>query len=396
MARPARRWSAKRLREKRPAQARSVFWSFASGIKTNRDEWVYDFDESTLQNKVSFFADQLLLHGSRARSADFDSIIKWSRDLKLKLARGETANARKGEPLSIQFRPFVKQVYWVNKTLSDVLTEFHFRFYGRDLSTSNPTLAFLCVHSSNPLAALATSGPFDYCMLKRGNGGTESVPRSVLQDDGSRIDNVTDWGLAHFQKHCQFTGGNKCPPITKESIFQYVYAVLHDPVYREKYAQNLKREFPRIPLYGESLATFWQWANWGAELMALHIGYESVKPFALERTNVPDGKARSAGQSPKPSLKADRGAGSIVIDSETRLSRIPADAWRYQLGNRSALEWVLDQYKEKKPKDPTIREKFDTYRFADYKEHVIDLLARVTTVSVETMRIVDLMKAAAR
>jgi predicted helicase len=64
--------------------------------------------------------------------------------------------------------------------------------------------------------------------------------------------------------------------------------------------------------------------------------------------------------------------------------------------NRSALEWILDQYKEKKPKDPTIREKFDTYRFADHKEKVIDLLIRVTRVSVETQAIVEAMKAAAR
>ena len=68
----------------------------------------------------------------------------------------------------------------------------------------------------------------------------------------------------------------------------------------------------------------------------------------------------------------------------------------YKLGNRSALEWILDQYKEKKPKDPTIREKFDTYRFADYKDQVIDLLARVTRVSVETQQIVMAMRHAQR
>ena len=67
---------------------------------------------------------------------------------------------------------------------------------------------------------------------------------------------------------------------------------------------------------------------------------------------------------------------------------LPGQAWEYKLGNRSALEWILDQYKEKKPKDPTIAEKFNTYRFADYKDHVIDLLKRVCTVSVETMKIV--------
>ena len=75
---------------------------------------------------------------------------------------------------------------------------------------------------------------------------------------------------------------------------------------------------------------------------------------------------------------------------------IPPEAWTYKLGNRCAIDWVLDQYKEKKPKDPTIREKFDTYRFADYKDKVIDLLMRVTTVSMETVRVVEAMKAANR
>ncbi len=64
-------------------------------------------------------------------------------------------------------------------------------------------------------------------------------------------------------------------------------------------------------------------------------------------------------------------------------------AGRYRLGSRSALEWVLDQYKERKPRDPTIAEKFNAYRFADYKERVIDLLQRVCAVSVRTMEIVD-------
>ena len=89
----------------------------------------------------------------------------------------------------------------------------------------------------------------------------------------------------------------------------------------------------------------------------------------------------------------DKETGRIILDTETTLEGIPPEAWDYTLGNRSALEWILDQYKESKPKDPTIREKFDAYRFADYKEKVIDLLMRVTRVSVETQAIVSAMKA---
>ena len=130
--------------------------------------------------------------------------------------------------------------------------------------------------------------------------------------------------------------------------------------------------------------------------MALHIGYEQVAPFPLVRADTPDAKVRAAGLQPKALLRSDAAAGSITLDSETTLRGVPPEAWTYTLGNRCAIDWVLDQYKEKKPKDPTIREKFDTYRFADYKEKVIDLLMRVTTVSVETVKVVEAMKATSR
>ena len=84
-------------------------------------------------------------------------------------------------------------------------------------------------------------------------------------------------------------------------------------------------------------------------------------------------------------------ANQLPLDERTTLAGIPERAWEYQLGSRSALEWVLDQYKERKPRDPTIREKFNTYRFSNHKERVIDLLRRVCTVSVATMEIVNSM-----
>jgi predicted helicase len=101
--------------------------------------------------------------------------------------------------------------------------------------------------------------------------------------------------------------------------------------------------------------------------MALHIGYESVEPWPLVRLHVADNKARAAGVSPRVILKPDREAGVITQDSETQLTGVPKSAWDYRLGNRSGLDWILDQHKEKTPKNPTIREKFNTYRFADHK-----------------------------
>ncbi|MFN9600053.1 MAG: type ISP restriction/modification enzyme, partial [Dolichospermum sp.] len=194
---------------------------------------------------------------------------------------------------------------------------------------------------------------------------------------------ITDWGLKQIQTHYQDE------TITKIDIFHYTYAVLHNPAYRTKYELNLKRDFPRLPYY----ENFPKWVNWGKQLMEIHINYETVTPYNLTRLDIPlkdtpSTSLRERQKTIKVKLKADKTKDSIILDDVTTLSNIPKIAWEYMLGNRSALEWILDQYKEKKPKDPTIAEKFNTYRFADYKEQVIDLLMRVCTVSVETMKII--------
>ncbi len=207
--------------------------------------------------------------------------------------------------------------------------------------------------------------------------------------------------MNQFQNHYKKSKGAK---ITKQDIFYYVYAVLHSPVYRKKYEQNLKREFPRLPFYDD----FFQWKQWGEQLMDLHINYETQDAFALGRKDLDStakkkikqeslfgGKSEAEDENfiakPKTKLRADKSEGTIEIDSHTTLTGVPALAWEYKLGNRSALEWILDQYKEKTPQDATIREKFNTYKFADYKEQVIDLLKRVTTVSIKTMEIINQM-----
>jgi predicted helicase len=148
---------------------------------------------------------------------------------------------------------------------------------------------------------------------------------------------------------------------------------------------NLKREFPRIPFYDN----FHRWAEYGKRLMDLHVNYETTEPSPLQVVSTGDER-----QLPKPKLKADKETGTILLDENTELHGIPAEAWEYKLGNRSALEWILDQYRESNPNDPIIAEKFNTYRFADYKTQVIDLLKRVCTVSTETMRIVSEMEKA--
>jgi predicted helicase len=239
--------------------------------------------------------------------------------------------------------------------------------------------------------------------------GCQCLPLYRYTKEGGSIDNITDWALEQFKNHYQqnehsspvcYAGSSELREeykldigntanISKENIFHYVYAVLHHPAYRKKYELNLKREFPRIPFYDN----FPQWRKWGKDLMELHIGYESVQPYDLKREDITYNIANLAliEKLSKAKLKADKATGTIELDGFTKLTGVPKIAWEYKLGNRSALEWVLDQYKEKKPSDPTIAEKFNTYRFANYKEQVIDLLKRVCTVSVETMNIIKEM-----
>jgi predicted helicase len=118
----------------------------------------------------------------------------------------------------------------------------------------------------------------------------------------------------------------------------------------------------------------------------LHIHYETAKPYPLKIRDT------SKKASPKAKLRAVPEKGEIILDENTTLSGIPSQAWDYKLGNRSALHWILDQYKEKKPRDKTIASKFDTYKFADYKKTVIDLLKQICTVSISTMEIIKKME----
>jgi len=254
---------------------------------------------------------------------------------------------------------------------------------------NNVAICFSDVGARTDYVTLAVDGAAD---LHFGSSvdAYQQVSLYTFDQQGNQQENITDWVLDQFKKHYQPGRARTKRLITKNAIFHYVYGLLHDPIYRKKYAQNLQREFPRIPCYSD----FWAWADWGKELMDLHLGYEKVAPAKLQRTDRVDENAKESGTSLRVLLRADKDAGRILIDTGTILAGIPAKAWEYRLGNRCALEWILDQYKERKPKDPSIREKFNTYRFADHKEAVIDLLARVTTVSLKTVEIVEAMRKA--
>ena len=345
----------------------ALFGLYATGVSTNRDEWVFDFDIHNLRSKAFFFADaynEMIENGDES----FSVTIKWSRDLRNEFARQRRIVYDDGARIKTLYRPFVLKHHFANFIMNDVLTRNHYVLFGGDLRQRNHVIAFSGIASTKPFQVLATSNLLSLDMLEK----TQCLSLYRYTDTGERVSNITEWGLRQFREHYDDES------ITAEDIFAYTYAALHDPAYRETYAVDLLREFPRLPFHEDFAA----WVRLGQELLDLHIGFEDAGPFALERVD----KDGAAG---KATLKADKAKGTIVLDCQTTLTGVPTKAWEYRLGSRSALEWVLDQYKEKKPRDPTIAARFNNYRFANHKERVIDLLQRVCTVSVETVKIVS-------
>ena len=375
---------------KTSSRSSAIFKLYSLGVATNRDEWVWNTSRSELEERVEWHIDaytKTLNDAATDRKFDYESRyentdIKWTRLTRRLLESGSrieflNENVRLG-----MYRPFAKRYFYYSPQLNEVQYQTPKIFKG-----DNRSITFMGDSTDKSYFSLAIDKVPDLNFVSPASGGTQTLPRYRFTRSDQRVDNITDWALNKFTKRYGKKAG-----VTKDAIFAYCYAVLHDPVYREKYALNLKREFPRIPFYPD----FAQWVEWGETLLDLHIDYEEVEPYPLKRVDTPNAK-RAEGSHPKPKLKSvladDAETGSVVVDEDTQITGIPASAWDYRLGNRSAIDWVLDQHKEKKPRDPTIREKFNTYRFADYKESMIELLAKVVRVSVETNAITIAMRA---
>ena len=362
---------------KTAADEQAVFGLFANAVKSNRDDWVYDFEIPNLRNKALFFVDaynELLDNDDKT----YDPAIKWSSTLRDRFQRGERIVYNDGNRVRLLYRPFVLKWHFADTAMNDRLTRNHYEMFGPDLKQPNKVINF-CVNGK-AFYVLAAGQPTDFHFT----GDTQCLPLYRYNDGGEMVCNITDWGIRRFNDHYRKEWGKTFDElagpegITAEDIFAYTYAVLHDPVYRHDYRVDLLREFPRLPFYHD----FRLWRDMGRELLGLHVGFEQAEPYPLERVDL-------EGESRRVILRADREKGAIALDDRTTLRGVPPEAWEYRLGSRSALEWVLDQYKERRPRDPTIAERFNTYRFADHKERVINLLGRVCAVSVKTMDVVD-------
>jgi predicted helicase len=203
--------------------------------------------------------------------------------------------------------------------------------------------------------------------------GCQCFPFYVYNEDGAnRRENVTDWALKQFRTHY----GDK--KLTKWDVFHYVYGLLHHPGYRTKYADNLKRELPRIPFAPD----FKAFATAGKKLAELHLDYETCEPFDLTYVETPG--VPLSYRVEKMKLSPDKT--SLRVNDSLTLAGIPPAALDYRLGNRSALEWVIDQYQVTEDKRSGVTS--DPNR-PDDPEAIVRLVGQVVAVSVETVKIVN-------
>ena len=359
-----------------------IFKIYSNGVKTNRDAWAYNFNRNVLTESISGMIDtyneQVLKWQHRenqnANVDDFvnydDEKIKWSRDLKAKLKRERTTKyaAHKGR-ISL-YRPFTKLNLYFDRMMNDVVYVFPSIFPKPEAEMENRVICVAGIGNRKGFGCLTTNmiPDIDLAFEK-----TQCFPFYTYDEDGGdRRENVTDWVLEQFRAHY------RDDTITKWDIFHYVYGILHHPDYRERYQANLKRDLPRLPYTPD----FWGFAKAGERLGEIHIGYEAVPEYPLafiENRETPlDWRVEK--------MKLSKDKTQLVYNDFLTLDGIPAKAFDYKLGNRAALEWVIDQYRVKTDKRSGIVN--DPNR-PDDPQYIVKLIGKVIAVSLETVGIVE-------
>ena len=360
-----------------------IFKTYSNGVKTNRDAWVYNFNQYTLAQNINLTIETYNAEVARwmqrtdrnANLDDFvisdDTKIKWSRDLKAKLKRGRTTEYTNDKVRTSFYRPFTKSNLYFDQTMDDVVSVFPSIFPILETETENRIISVAGIGDRKGFGCLTTNRitTFDLAFEK-----AQCFPFYTYDEDGTnRRENITDWALAEFRTHY------KDDTITKWDIFHYTYGLLHHPDYSETYQANLKRDLPHIPFAKD----FWGFAEAGAQLGDLHVNYESQPEYdKLKFIQTPDVPLNWRVEK----MKFSKDKTSLIYNDFLTLSGIPPKVFDYQLGTRSALEWVVDQYRVKTDKRSGIVN--DPNR-ADDPQYIVRLIGKVITVSLETVDIVN-------
>ena len=364
-----------------------LFKVYSRGVVTCRDAWAYNFNRNVLIENM----ERMMRHynaevdrwkrreNQEANIDDFvisdNRKISWSGDLKQALKQEKTGYFTIDKVRQSLYRPFTKSNLYFDRLMNSSVYLFPSIFPTPETEEENLVI-WLKVGGDWPMFALTVNKIPD--LLPQ--GGCQCFP-FYTYDGSKRRENITDWALAQFRRQYQDES------ISKWDIFHYVYGLLHHPQYRERYQANLKRDLPRIPMpppmagATDKAADFRAFATAGARLAKIHVDYEQMSPYPLTLVETP-------GQSLTwrvEKMRLSRDKTQIRYNEFLTVEGIPEKAFAYQLGNRSALEWVLDQYRVKVDKRSGIVN--DPNHTDD--QHIIKLLQKVIAVSLETVEIVE-------
>ena len=371
----------KETKGQKNAAVDTIFQTYTTGIFTGRDAWTYNFNRDVLTQNISGMIEsynaEVARWGQRtdlnAVLDDFvvsdDTNIKWSRNLKRELNRNKTAEYAEHKVRNSFYRPFTKSCLFFDPIMNDEISHCQSIFPTPETESENQAIWLKVGREWSTFGLMVNQFPD-----RLPQGGSQCFPFYTYDEDGTnRQENVTDWALAQFRTHYRDN------TITKWDIFHYNYGILHHPDYREKYAANLRRDLPHIPFTND----FWGFAKAGARLADLHVNYEFQPEYGslkfIQNRDVPLNWRVEK-------MKLSKDKTSLIYNNFLTIDGIPIKAFNYRLGTRSALEWVIDQYRVKTDKRSGI---VNNPNRADDPQYIVKLIGKVITVSLETVNIVN-------
>ncbi len=392
----------------------TIFALYSSGLTTGRDFWAYSFCKQQLRTQmastIDFYNEQVQGFAEHCRTAgvkaakasDVDKFIdldpkkiSWDRADKSRIAKGEKYIFREDRIFTSTYRPFTRQFSYFDRKLNNTVYQLpqmfptpeheNFGFYNVGQGSAVP-FSVLMIDSvpDRHVTGAGSNGPFFPRYTYRELGKDEDLFATVEDEGYQRVDNITDAALRDYRR----TYENDA--LTKDDIFYYVYGLLHSPAYRDQFAADLKKSLPRIP----KARDFHGFAEAGRRLADLHLHYEQAEPYkGIVETVTGNASATQPSELYRvakmkiPKVKGQADRSTIVYNTRVKLTNIPEEAYRYQLGARSAIEWIIDRFQVKVDKASGIIN--DPNDWSDNPRYIIDLLKRIVTVSLETMKVVD-------
>ncbi|HLA95326.1 MAG TPA: type ISP restriction/modification enzyme, partial [Pyrinomonadaceae bacterium] len=383
-------------------KAPTFFATYAIGISTNRDAWVYNFSQENVRSNMSamigfynkerkaFVLEKKKLPKLEVKDfVNSDSKkISWTRALR-KDAENDIDHAFKPEDLKrAVYRPFCKQVLYFDKAFieSPGLSSSFFP----NAQLPNIVLNVTGIGASKPFSVLASNSISNLDSIEKSQcfplyyyEARQKQKPGLFDEHGKtefiQRDAITDFIL----ERARSMYGNT---IGKEDIFYYVYGFLHSPEYREKFANDLKKMLPRLPLV-EDVRDFWIFSRLGKVLANLHINYETVAPYEGVKVTGDESDFYTVEKMRFPS-KGQKN--TILYNSKITISNIPAKAYSYVVNGKSAIEWIMERYQVTTHKESGIRNNPNDWADEVQKpRYILDLLLSVINVSVQTVDIVE-------